>query len=302
VITLVVGATGSLGGRVVDALVARGHSVRALVRPGTHPGRLATKGAEIVRGDLLDPPSLDQALDGAAALVTTAAGYMRRRKGDSLAKVDGLGNRNLVDAARRAGLGRFVFTSVLAADRARDVPHFWQKKLTEDYLEQSGVPFVALRPGAFMGAVGEGRDFWARGIAERRISTIGSPTARWTYIHIDDVARALALAVDEPRAAGRRVDLGMDRPLSAEDVAAEFSKLLGETIRVRRLPWALLSFGARMAGLFNPLIRDFRAMLAFFFTGAYVADTTAQAELFGPVPTVEDSLRRYVVQLGLTPR
>src|SRR5882672_12398807 len=126
--TLVVGATGNLGGRVVTALLARGHAVRALVREGTDPAALAAQGVEIVRGDLLDRASLDRALAGAGALVTTAIGYIPRRRGDSLESVDDRGNRNLIEAAKAAKLGRFVFTSVLTADKAREVPHFWQKK------------------------------------------------------------------------------------------------------------------------------------------------------------------------------
>jgi len=95
----------------VRELLSRGASVRALVREGSDATRLTAHGVEVVRGDLVDPASLEPALDGVRALVTTAAGYVRRRKGDSLAAVDDRGNRNLVDAARRAGLGRFVFTS-----------------------------------------------------------------------------------------------------------------------------------------------------------------------------------------------
>src|SRR6266508_2858207 len=114
---LVVGATGDLGGRAVDAPLARGKRVRALVREGTDPSRLAAKGVEIARGDMLDPASLERAMSGSSAVVTTAAGYTRRRKGDSLEKVDDLGNRNLVDAAKKTEIRRFVFTSILTAIR-----------------------------------------------------------------------------------------------------------------------------------------------------------------------------------------
>src|SRR6266567_874479 len=200
---LVVGATGDLGGRAVDALLARGRRVRELGREGTDPSRLAAKGVEIARGDMLDPASLEKAMSGSSAVVTTAAGYTRRRKGDSLEKVDDLGNRNLVDAAKKTGIRRFVFTSILTCDQARDVPHFWQKKLIEDYLEASGTPFVALRPGAFLG--GGSARFFLRGLRKGRMMTFGSPTVRWTYVHPDDVARYLALAVDDPRAVGRRI-------------------------------------------------------------------------------------------------
>ncbi|MDQ6777698.1 MAG: NAD(P)H-binding protein [Actinomycetota bacterium] len=79
---------------------------------------------------MLDTDSLDQALDGVSALITTAQGNMGRRNGDSLATVDDRGNRNLIDAAERsASLKRFVFTSVLSADKAPTVPQFWQKKI-----------------------------------------------------------------------------------------------------------------------------------------------------------------------------
>ena len=281
---LVVGATGYLGARVVRALISRGKSVRALVREGTDPGPLRDQGVEIVPGNMLNPPSLDHAMEGAAALVTTAIGYSARKPGDTLASVDALGNRNLIDAARRAKLGRFVLTSILTCELARDVPHFWQKKLTEDYLAASGVPFVALRPGAFLNA-----QWWAKGLKKGSIPALGSATQRWTQIQADDVARCLALAVDEPRAVGTRIDLGADRPVSANEIAAACTKLLGREIKVRVLPAGIL-FG--VMGLFNTRMRDFGAMIRYFMRGTYIADTAVQAELFGPVPTFEDSLRR----------
>jgi uncharacterized protein YbjT (DUF2867 family) len=297
---LVVGATGDLGGRVVDALLARGKRVRALVREGTDPSRLAAKGVEIARGDMLDPASLDRAMRGADAVVTTAAGYTRRRKGDSLQTVDDLGNRNLVDAAKRAGIKRFVFTSILTCDQAREVPHFWQKKLIEDYLEASGTPFVALRPGAFLG--GGSARFFLRGLKKGRMMTFGSPTVRWTYIHPDDVAQYLAMAVDDPRAVGRRIDLGTDRPVSAFQLADIFSGLLGREVKPSVGSLLVLKTVGTIGGLFLPFMRDIMAMGRYFETGKYVADTKVQAELFGPVPTIEDAARRALADLELVPR
>jgi uncharacterized protein YbjT (DUF2867 family) len=292
---LVVGATGALGGRVVAELVSRRISVRALVRAGSDATRLAEQGAEVVRGDLVDPASLEPALDGVDALVTTAAGYVRRRKGDSLATVDDRGNRNLVDAARNAGLRRFVFTSILTCDKAPDVPHFWQKKLIEDYLDTSGVPFVALRPGAFIGVW----DYWKRGLRKGRLMALGSASVRWTNVHVDDVARYLALAVDRPGTDGRRIDIGMDRAVSTNDLAAVFTQILGRDVTARGMPWPLLSFVARPVGVLSERVADMRAMIEYFHTGQYVADTSAQAEIFGDVPTVEDTLRRYATDAGL---
>ncbi|MEU0177815.1 SDR family oxidoreductase [Streptomyces massasporeus] len=148
---LVVGATGSLGSKVVDELLGRGKNVRALVRPASDAGRLESRGVEIARGDMLDVNSLVAAMNGADAVITTAAGYTRG--GKNADDIDTVGNANLAEAAHRTGIRRFVLTSILTSDQTPDVPHFWHKKLAEDKLEQLGVPFVALRPGAFLDQV-----------------------------------------------------------------------------------------------------------------------------------------------------
>jgi hypothetical protein len=169
---LVVGGTGMLGGQVVSELLARGKRVRALVRPTSDAKRLESNGVEIARGDMMDPASLLQAMDGADAVVSTAAGYTRHSKGDT-DEIDIIGNQHLADAAHRAGVNRFVLTSILTCDQTPQVPHFWHKKFAEDRLEDLGVPFVALRPGAFLNMITQmGGDPFTK----RRLMWFGSPT------------------------------------------------------------------------------------------------------------------------------
>jgi len=138
---LVVGATGHLGRKVVDALQARGKRVRALVRPGSDASALEALSVSIVRGDMLDPDSLDRAMDGVDAVITTAAGYTGHTEGDT-ADIDVVGNANLAEAAHRAGVRRFILTSILTCDQTPQVPHFWHKKLAEDRLEEEGGDIV----------------------------------------------------------------------------------------------------------------------------------------------------------------
>jgi len=78
---LVVGGTGFLGRQVVAALRSREKLVRALVRPGSDASALEKSGVEVVRGDMMGPASLETAIEGVDAVVTSAAGYTRRRKG-----------------------------------------------------------------------------------------------------------------------------------------------------------------------------------------------------------------------------
>src|SRR5205814_1320867 len=180
-------------------------------------------------------------------------------------KVDDLGNRNLVDAAKKTGIRRFVFTSILTCDQARDVPHFWQKKLIEDYLERSGIPFVALRPGAFLG--GGSARFFLRGLRKGRMMAFGSPSVRWTYIHPSDVARCLAMAVDDPRAVGRRIDLGTDHPVSAVELAEIFTRLLGREVKPSVGSLLVIKTVGTTGRLLLPFMRDMMAMGRYFESG-----------------------------------
>ena len=285
---LQVGATGHLGSLVTRELVSRGKKVRALVRAGSDASSLPT-GVEVVHGDLLDPASLRKAASGASGIVTTAIGYSQRREGDSL-RTDTEGNRNLIDAAKEAKVPTFVLLSILQCDQAPDVPHFWAKKEAEDYLAQQKVPFVSLRPGAFLYAPeGPYGQMIRSGLERGQVLALTPEGIRITFISPSEVARAIALAVDEPKALGLKVDLGSDRALSGKEYADLFGKILGKPIEM-----------AQMGGSGAPN-DDMMAMFRFFQTGKYVADTRRQAELFGPVPKVEDAARRMLQDLGLVP-
>lgn len=303
-LVLVVGATGALGRKVVSHLRRRGHRVRALIRPGSDASPLRSERAEldaeaieIARGDLMDPPSLVAALRGVDAVITTAAGYTGRRKSDT-SEIDTVGNRNLVDAAAEVGVPRFVLTSILTADQTPDVSHFWHKKLVEDHLIARGVPYVSLRPGAFLD---QSRDFVADSLAKGRLMAIGGADMEMTMVYTDDLARYLAAAVDlGPEADGTHIDIGWDRPLSWRGLQAAVGRVQGRTPSLWVVPWWLLSPLLALLGLFSHSARDVRAMLRYIRSGRYVADTTLQAKYFD-VPTAEDALRRWMSDKGLRP-
>jgi uncharacterized protein YbjT (DUF2867 family) len=287
---LVVGGTGAVGQKVVESLLRRKKAVRALVRPGSDASRLEKQGVEIARGDMLDPASLERAMSGVDAVVTSAAGYTKRKKGDS-ERTDIEGNENLAEAAKNQRVRRFVLTSILNCHLTPDVPHFWHKKLAEDALEKRGVPFVALRPGAFLD---QAVDAFAGMIKKRRLFAFGNADARWSYVFTPDLAESLAAAVDAPVKDGERIDIGWDRPVSARELGAISAGHVGERIAVHGIPWWLLGAGLGAAGVFNPAARDIKAMLRFFLSGQYVADTTRQREVLGPVPTAEDAIARWL--------
>ena len=230
------------------------------------------------------------------AVISSAAGYTRHSKGDT-EEIDITGNRNLADAASRAGIRRFVFTSILTCDQTPQVPHFWHKKLAEDRLEELGVPFVSLRPGAFLDMITQmGGDPFAK----RRLMWFGSPTTPLTYVLTHDLAGYLADAVDAPGVDGQRIDIGWDRPVSMQQIAEISGRLLGQRVQLWSVPAALINPAGFVVGRFNRMVKDVAAMLRWFQTGRYVADPTRQGEVFGKVPTAEDAIARLLRSLGHT--
>ncbi|MBK3625401.1 SDR family oxidoreductase [Streptomyces sp. MBT49] len=289
---LVVGATGSLGSKVVDELLKRGKNVRALVRQASDAGRLESRGVQIVRGDMLDVDSLVAAMTGADAVITTAAGYTRG--GKNAHDIDTLGNANLAEAAHRTGIRRFVLTSILTSDQTPDVPHFWHKKIAEDKLEQLGVPFVALRPGAFLDQVAT---MAGNPLDKGRLIWMSKATVPLTFVRTSDLAGYLAAAVDAEAQAGERIDIGWDRPVSMREVADAMGHRAGKKIKVWAVPSVVVRAAGPVAGRFNPVVEDMAAMFGWFDTGRYVADPRRQEQLFGPVPTAEHSLARFTDEL-----
>ena len=293
---LVVGGTGHLGGQVVEALQQRGKQVRALVRPTSEASKLEAKGVEVVRGDMLDKRSLAAAMSGVDAVVSTAAGYTRRNK--NATEIDTVGQANLAEAAADTDVRRFVLTSILTCDLTPQVSHFWHKKLAEDALERYEVPFVALRPGAFLDMVTRmGGDPFAK----KRLMWFGTASVPLTFVLTSDLARDLAEAVDADVQDGERIDIGWQRPVSMHDIAEIASRLLGEQIKVRAVPTVLVKALTTAVGLVVPGVADMGAMLAWFETGKYVADTTRQEQVFGHVPTPEEAVSDFVRRLGHVP-
>jgi dihydroflavonol-4-reductase len=113
--TLVTGATGFLGSHVARQLAARGEQVRVLVRPSSETRAIDGLEAERFIGDLRDVASLDRALAGVTRVFHIAADYrLWARNPRDIYESNVTGTRNLLDAARRAGVERFVYTSTVA--------------------------------------------------------------------------------------------------------------------------------------------------------------------------------------------
>lgn len=136
---LVTGATGTVGGQVVEQLVKRGADVRALVRDPAKADFPA--GVTVVQGDLLDVDSLRGAFAGVSTLFLLNAVVPDEFTQALIA----------LNVAREAGIERIVYVSVIHSDRYVNVPHFAGKFGVERMIEQMGLNATILRPAYFIG-------------------------------------------------------------------------------------------------------------------------------------------------------
>ena len=146
---LVAGATGLLGGAIARQLLAAGVPVRALARNRAKLEPLAALGAEIAPVDLVDLAGLNRACQDVDQVISTANNNMGSGP-TSPGRVDLTAHQNLCAAIRNARIRRLTYVSFRGVEPGEFVDIFRLKWYIEDAIRRSGVPYVMLRPTAFM--------------------------------------------------------------------------------------------------------------------------------------------------------
>ena len=140
------GAYGNLGADVFRSLIAKGHEVIALDMAQRDIG--IDSGFNFIKIDVTDPKTLEGVCDGADALITTV-GLTKGSATISNYDIDYQGNLNLLAEAKKAGVKKFIYISVVKADTAPDVPMVHAKYLFEEELKKSGISYVIHRPTGY---------------------------------------------------------------------------------------------------------------------------------------------------------
>jgi uncharacterized protein YbjT (DUF2867 family) len=294
---LVTGATGFVGGHVVHALRAAGEDVRVLVRSPRKGAKLRTWGVEIAEGDMTDAQSLARAVEGCDTIVHLVA--IRQGPKEQFRRVMVDGTRDLVAAARGAGVRRFVLMSALGTSEATKdlVPYYWAKWEMEQEVERSGMSYVIFRPSfIFAGDGGILPTFVKLARLAPVTPIIGTGEQRLQPIWIDDVALYFAESIDKGAATGRTFELG------GPDVVSwnEFWERLKRVRRMRRpsvhVPVRLMRLNAFVTEHLPgdiPLTNDLLTMLEH---GDNVVGNASAVETFElPLVPLDEQLRRAVV-------
>ena len=244
------GATGFIGGHALRLLLARGHNVTCLVRPGNNAASLPAHPAlRLVHGEWTAPTTWLAHVPGHGAVVN-AVGIIRETPRASFAAVHTAAPLALFVAATRAGVGRIVQVSALGADEGAASRYHRSKRAADRGLVALGVPHIVLRPSLVYGPGDHSMAFFARLAALPLTPVPGDGHYRVQPIHVADLARAIALAVEAPTPLAATLDAGGGEALTFDQLLDTLARRRGKSAaRKVHLPWPLMRLVARATDL-----------------------------------------------------
>lgn len=276
---LVTGATGLLGSHIVEKLTDGGQPVRALVRPDSDTRFLDERGVEKTVGDITDPESLPPAMKGVDTVYHAAAqvGDWGPWKRFVAVSIEGTGN--MLDAARNAGVGRFLYISSISAYGHPDgegmvldetAPlgvnmHKWSyysrskaqaERLAWEYHQRGDVPLTVVKPSWLYGP----RDRASmprliRAIRAGKGKLIGDGSNRLNLTYAGNEAEGCILAATSEKALGEAYNLAGDGEITQSEYFNRIAECVGADPVTRKVPYRIAHSAAFAMELFGHLFR-----------------------------------------------
>ncbi|BAQ61757.1 putative chaperon-like protein Ycf39 for quinone binding in Photosystem II [Geminocystis sp. NIES-3708] len=234
---LVVGATGTLGRQIVRHAIDKDYQVRCLVRNNAKASFLKEWGAELVKGDICKPQTLISALEGVDIIIDAATA----RATDSLRikDVDWQGKVNLIQAAKKANIKRYIFFSILNAEDFESVPLMEIKHCTELFLQESGVNYTILKLAGFMqGLIAQ----YGIPILDNQPVWVSGENTPIAYMNSQDIAKFAIKAIEIPETVNSSYPVVGTRPWTGEQIIQLCERLSGKQAKISRIPISLLRF------------------------------------------------------------
>jgi uncharacterized protein YbjT (DUF2867 family) len=293
-LVLLTGASGYVGGRLLEVLEQHGHRVRCLAR---QPAVLAAKAGpstEVVAGDVLDRRSLDAALRG-----VEVAYYLVHSMGsaDSFEQTDRQAARTFGEAAKAAGVRGIIYLGGLGNAEEALSPHLRSRHDVGDVLRESGVPVLEFRASIIIGS-GSLSFEMIRSLVERLPIMI---TPKWVNlpaqpIAIDDVLQYLLAALELEVEQYRIYEIGGADQVSYADIMRTYARRRG--LRLRMIPVPVLTpyVSSLWLGLITPLYaRIGRKLIESIIHSTVVRDTTALTRFAVRPMGINEAVRRAIV-------
>ncbi len=248
---LVTGGTGFVGMHVVRRLRKEDIPVRAIARNPTKAQTLKDLGVDVVSGDVTDRTSLEKAAAGCERVIHLV-GIIQEAPGVTFQGVHVDGTRNVIEAAKNAGLRHIFYQSSLGVRPGARSTYHKTKWEAEELVRTSGIPFTILRPSLIYGP---GDQFTIRLSEMIKLSpvlpVIGSGTSKIQPIFIDDVVACIVRAVTSEAFLNEMYEIGGPEQLTYEAVTVAIADTLGVRRPAVHLP---LFFVKTMARMFEAIL------------------------------------------------
>jgi uncharacterized protein YbjT (DUF2867 family) len=261
---LITGATGFVASHLIPQLSKTGQPLRCLVTNEAEGVRIKAPGSELVIGDVTDPDSLRAAAEGVDTIIHLVA-VIREPKNSTFEKVNVEGTQNIVEAAKAAGVKRFIHMGALGATPDPKYKYLHSKWLGMEAVKNSGLDFSILQPSVMFG---EGAGFVASLVRSIHLAPFivpiaGNGKSKLQPIWVGDVITCVMKFLAGEKS-GRSIEIGGPEIMTYEAMIDEILKALGEKRLKPHVPrWLMKPGVAMMDVLFrNPPITmvEFKSM------------------------------------------
>jgi uncharacterized protein YbjT (DUF2867 family) len=244
---LVTGATGFVGSHLVKRLRQDGMKVRAVVRSPAKADELTALGVEVVPGNIADMVSLEAAAKGCITIIHLV-GIIQEGRGYTFRSVHVDGTRNVLDAAKSAGVGHFIYQSAIGSREGAKSEYHQTKWEAEKLVKASGIPYTILRPSLIYGP---GDLFTVRLAEAIRLSpvlpVIGTGRSKIQPLFIDDAASCLVKIVAGGQHLNKSYEVGGPEQLTYEEVTKAIAGALGVDRPTMHIPLFFMRGMAKIA-------------------------------------------------------
>ena len=225
---LLAGSTGYLGSYIAKELQKRSCFFRAIARNPEKLKQNDIEANEMLKAELTDPDSISECCKGIDVVISTV-GITRQKDGLTYMDVDYQANMNLLKEAKKSGVKKFIYVSVLNGEKLRNLKICDAKEMFVEQLKKSGVDYCIVRPNGFFSDISEFFNMAKRG----RVYLFGNGELRANPIHGEDLATVCVDAVDKP---DKEVEIGGPETHTQNDIALIAFDILGNKPKITHIP------------------------------------------------------------------